>query len=95
MGEHSEKGGLTPMQAMAGEFVLTLVTAYILAHFIALMGITNVNSALQLGFWLWLGFQAPMLFASVLFERRPVELFLINASNRLVSILLMAVILSW
>jgi len=89
----NHKGGLTPAQAMAGEFVAILLTSYILAHFIILINATTVTATLQLAFWLWLGFQAPMLLASVFFERRPLQLFIINAGQRLVAILVMATIL--
>lgn len=91
-----QKGGLSPTQAMGIEFGAILLASYVLAQLVVLINVVTLSAALQLGFWLWLGFQAPMLLAGVLFERRPFQLFLINAGQRLVAILVMVAILgSW
>lgn len=83
----------TSTQAMLLEFVITLLTSYILAHLIVLVHASTLSLALQLGFWLWLGFQMPMLLANVLFGKHSLELFVINAGQRLVAILVMSGIL--
>lgn len=89
----AKAGGLTAGRAMFIEFLVTLVTAYILAHFVALMGTHTWSTTLQLGFALWIGFQAPMLLSDVLFARQPLQLFAINAGQRLVSVFAMALII--
>ena len=87
--------GEMPYKLMAGEFVLTLVVAYVLAHFTVLFGATTAPEALELAFWVWLGFYATTLAGPVLWENVPYELYLINAGRWLVSLLAMALILSW
>ncbi len=50
-------------------------------------------SALELGFWCWLGFIAPTLLGTVLWERKPFTLYLINTSYWLVSFIAIALVL--
>jgi len=96
--------GITPEQIEANKgksmgkmyvmgFVGTLVTSYVLAHFVGMAAISTVSGALQLGFWLWLGFIATVLLGSVLYESRPWMLYIINVAHYLVAMLVMAVIL--
>jgi len=49
---------------------------------------------LDLGFTMWIGFIAPIMFGIVLWERKPVRLYLLNVMFQLISLLVMAVILS-
>src|SRR5579872_2829049 len=83
---------LSPMEAMAGEAVLALLTAFVLGHFATVLGTHTTTSALKLGIWVWLGFQMPVLLSGSLFEKRPWGLFFINASMRLVGVCVMALI---
>ena len=86
-------GRFTPMQAMAIEGGLTLITAYVIAIVVDALNIHGPLMAMRVGFWLWLGFQVTTLYSSVLFERRPLQLFYINAGARLVSTLVMALVI--
>jgi hypothetical protein len=67
--------------------------AYILAHFAAYAGAVDTSGALQLAFWTWLGFVAPVQLGSVLWEGRPVKLYAINTSYYLVTLAVMSLIL--
>lgn len=87
--------GEMPWSLMAGEFVLTVITAFVLAHFAVLFGATTAASALQLAFWAWLGFYATTLMGPVLWEKMPIELYAITAGRWLVSLLAMALVISW
>lgn len=84
---------LTAAQAMSIGFVLTLLTAYVLAHFMVLVGANTWEVALQLGFWLWLGFLAPTLANGWLWEGKSPKLFAFSAVYALVSIEIMALVL--
>lgn len=84
---------LTPTQAMSIGAVVTLLSAYVLAHFVVLTGATTWETSLQLGFWLWLGFLAPTLANGWLWEGKSLKLFGFNAAYALVSIEVMALIL--
>lgn len=88
-----DKSSFSPMQAMAVEFVTSLVTAYVLANFVSMLNITTLSGALQLGFWSWVGFQVPIFLGIVVFERGHFQLFLINAGFRLVGLLAMSAVL--
>lgn len=46
-------------------------------------------------FVVWLGFQVPLLLSSVAWERKPVQLFVLNASFYLLNLLLIAAIIKY
>ena len=93
--EATQSMKMTPVKAMAGGFISTLILTYVLAHFVTLIGVITVADALTLGFWIWLGFVATIMLNSVWYENRPLQLYLINASHYLVAILVAALVLSW
>ncbi len=72
----------------------SLVTSFVLAHFVKYMGITSIGGALQLAFWIWVGFIATVMLGTVIWEGKPVKLYLINAVYQLVSFSVAAVILT-
>lgn len=78
MKERSKRTGVSAPVAMALMFVCTLVLSYILANVILLLGAATEGDALLIAFWAWLGLVVPVLASFVLFEQRPVKLFLIN-----------------
>ena len=67
-------------------FVASLVTAYVLSV---------LGAGLMTTFWIWLGFQATLLLGSVLWEGKSWELYCLNASHQLVSLLAMSWVLSY
>ena len=75
-------------------FIATLVTAYVLAFFVDYTQATTINAGIQTGSWIWLGFVAPVLIGSVLWEGKPFKLFVLNAAHWLVSLGVMASILA-
>ncbi len=85
---------LTGPQAMALGFVATLVTVYVLAHFVVMLNVTDLSGAFQLGFWIWLGFIATVQIHTFLYEGKSIKLFLINAGHTLVATVLAASILA-
>lgn len=66
-------------------FVTSLVLVYILAHFIQYA---------KAAFWLWLGFIVTTQAATVIFELRPLGLYLINISYQLVGCAIAGAILA-
>jgi len=87
----------TPKQKMMVHMVLGLlvagVSAYVLAHFVVVWAALTWVDALQLGFWVWLGFQVPILAGAVLWDKKPWALFYINAGYQLITMVVMALIL--
>lgn len=82
---------LSANQAMALGFVTTLLMVYVLAIFVSVA--PNMQGALMLTFWLWLGFTATVQAGSFLWEGKPIKLFIINASQTLVAMLVATIIL--
>jgi len=80
-------------------FVASLITAYVLAHVSWLahqyFKDSFMHDTLSTAFWVWLGFTACRLLVHDLFEGRPKELTLLNASHELVTFLVMGVVLGW
>jgi hypothetical protein len=83
---------LSMTQAMALGFVFTLLMSYVFAHFVVLVGVTDIASALTLGFWTWLGFGVPVLSYSWLYEGKSAKLFLFNSAHLLVALLAMSLV---
>ncbi len=81
------------MKALGTNFIMSLVTAYVLAHFIILFGITTVQSGMFLAFWTWIGFYATTALGDHMYSKNPTQLLLINTGYRLVSIVAMCAIL--
>lgn len=77
--------------------VVSLITAYVLAHVTFLSNKFFANSylmdALTSAFWLWLGFTAARFITHDAFESRPTKLTVLNLGNELVTIMLMGLII--
>jgi hypothetical protein len=92
---------MTAMQAMVSGLISALIMAFVLAHDAYVWGqfygdsISQLMFALQLAFWIWLGYVATTQAGSVLWEGRPWKLFFINAGNTLVAFVAMALILTF
>jgi hypothetical protein len=65
-------------------FVCSLLLVYILAHFVQYTNATTIGGGIQTAFWLWLGFIVTTQLPTVLFERRPLGLFLLNVGYQFV-----------
>jgi hypothetical protein len=77
-------------------FISLLVMNYVLAHFIQYTQSNKFSLGMETGFWIWLGFLATTMLGIVLWENKPFKLYLINASNYLVMLLISGGILaSW
>ncbi|MBI2541430.1 DUF1761 domain-containing protein [Candidatus Woesearchaeota archaeon] len=85
---------MTPVQSMVGGFASTLIMSYVLAHFVDYTrAATFVDGAIA-GTWLWLGFVATVQFGTVLWEGKPVKLYVINTLHYLAALVLMGGILA-
>ena len=96
--------GMDPAAAMAGakmpagklviELVRCIVLAYVIAHFVAALGVNNWLGAVHFGFMLWVGFPVILLIGSVLWENVPVKVAAIHAGDWLVKMLVIPIIVS-
>ena len=77
--------------------LVSLVTAFVLAHVIYLSNSFFENSFLQdslmTAFWLWLGFTAARIITHDAFEGRRKKLTLMNISHELVTLLVMGLVI--
>jgi hypothetical protein len=96
--------GLDPAAAMAGakmpagklviELVRCIVLAYVIARFVALLGISSWMGAVHFGVMLWIGFPVILLIGSVLWENTPVKVAAIHAGDWLVKLLVIPIIVT-
>lgn len=77
--------------------VVSLITAYVLAHVTYLSNQFFHNSfmsaALGTAFWMWLGFTAARFITHDAFEGRPGKLTVLNIGNELVTLLAMGLVI--
>lgn len=81
-------------KTMGLTFIAGLVTAYVLAYTIAYAQIQSVTLAMQVGFWLWLGFAAAVQLPNYLYECKSMKHYAITVGFELVYVLAMAAILA-
>lgn len=78
-------------------FVVSFITAFVLAHVSYLSNAYFHNSFLQdaltTGFWLWLGLVAARFITHDAFENRPRKLTLMNISHEFVTVMVMVLII--
>ena len=74
--------------AMGASFVASLILCFVLIHLIVWAGGVTFARGAFVGLVSWLGFMAPPLFAQHLYERRPFNLFAINAGYWLLAMVL-------
>lgn len=79
--------------ALAG-LVTATVLSWVLAQFALLWQSFTLGSALELGFWVWLGFMMPVIVGPMLWEQKSPKFVAINAGYWLVATLCIAVIVS-
>ena len=91
--EHAEEGKRKMPVAAPVALLGNMLIAYVMNYFGIAWGVYDILTALELGLWCWIGFVAPTMLGMVLWEHRPVKLYLLNAAYWLVSFLVMAVIL--
>lgn len=83
----------------AVSFVLSLITAYVLSHVMALsvnfFHYSDLMTGLTTAFWMWLGFVMPVQATATIFsDKRNWTLFGIDTGYQLASLLVMGVVLA-
>jgi len=86
-----------PAVAISITLVVSLITAYVLAHvtFLAnqFFGHSFLQDALSTAFWVWLGFTATRFITHDAFENRPRKLTILNITHELVTFMVMGLII--
>ncbi len=75
-------------------FIGSLLTAYILSHFIDYTESTTFVAGMTTAFWLWLGFIVPVSLASILWEGKSPTYYFINIFYYLVMLVIVGGILA-
>lgn len=75
-------------------FVASLVMLYVLTHILDYAGAETAAEGAKGALWIWLGFFAPTMLGSVLWEGKPWKLYFINTSYHLVSLVIATIILT-
>ena len=83
---------LKPWQAMVGGVIISLIMAYVLLLF-TITWVTTLGGVLIAAFWIWLGFVATTQVHSLLWEGKPLMLFVLNTTYSLLAYGVMASIL--
>jgi len=96
--------GLDPVEAMTGakmpggklvvEFARCIIVAYVIARFVALLGISSWLGAVHFGLMVWIGFPVIILTGSVLWENTPWKVAAIHAGDWLVKMLVISIIVT-
>ncbi len=89
--DKAKQRGMGKLYLMA--FIGALVMAYVLAHFIRYLEVTNVVGVIQLVFWLWLGLIATVSLGAVLWDGKPWGLYVLNVVYQLVSLIIIGIVL--
>ncbi|HLD12955.1 MAG TPA: DUF1761 domain-containing protein [Candidatus Nanoarchaeia archaeon] len=90
--KQAKKGSMAPKMVIA--FIASIVTAYVLARIAGIMGATTFSDALNLAFWVWLGFVGTTSLGSVLWEGKPTQLWWLNNAHNFINLLLAATIIT-
>jgi Protein of unknown function (DUF1761) len=75
-------------------FLMSIVSAYVLAHVVAQFDATTAQAGAQAGFWMWLGFIVTVHLTDALFNRSSMRLVGIDSGYRLVWLVVMGIILA-
>lgn len=79
-------------KALIGGFLAQLVVAYVMTLFAQMFLAIDAMSAVQLAFWVWLGFAATTALHPVLWEKKSFGYYAVNAGYGLVSFIAIALI---
>ena len=81
--EKAKAGGMAKYYLAA--FVGAVLTSFVLVRIIILIGAVSLSGGMVTALLLWLGFAVPLLLSSVLWEKKPFKVYLLNIAHYLVS----------
>jgi hypothetical protein len=83
-------------KTLVWSFIGSLVTAGVLRKLATMVGALTLGAGVALGAMVWLGFVATVTLAIVLYEKRSVNLYILNNAYQLVSLVVMgAIVAAW
>ncbi len=95
----SNKAQMEKMKKEAGpayfaSFVGALVLTYVLGMFMKYTGANTLAGGALIAFWAWLGFIATTSLSAVLYSKKPMKLWMIDAGYHLVTLLIAGMIMA-
>jgi len=90
--EAEMKAGLA--KALIPDAIGSALISFVLVHAVHYAGAQNWAQGAAVGFFNWLGFVAVATLGSATFEKRPLQLYLINNAYLLLALLLMGAVLA-
>lgn len=90
--KEAKKKGMGKTYVLA--FLTSLIMSYVLANFVSYAGVSTISEGAVLGFWVWIGFFATTQLGIVIWEGKPVKLYLLKTLNELVTLAAMGAILA-
>ena len=81
----------TPLSYL-GTFLVALLMSWVIGIFVQSLDVITIAQALQLGFFIWLGFIVSTHFSGIIWAKKPFEAYLIDISFYLLSIIGAAII---
>ena len=85
--------GYGRVPAFSTAIVSALIVAYVMALVIEATESTTLVDGIIVALWLWVGFVATTSLLAVVFDGRPIRLWVLNMGNHLVSFVLMGLII--
>jgi hypothetical protein len=76
-----------------GSLIMAYVMSQLIVFAVTSLGFSGISAGLQVGIWGWIGFIAPVLLGSVLWEGKSWKLWVLNAGYYLVLLVVMGIIL--
>lgn len=90
---------LTELRATPWHYVaailVSLITVVVFSGIVHNFGISTVSEGLKWGFYFWLGFIATSHFSGVIWAKKSLKSYLIDAGFYLVSLLMIGAVLAW
>ncbi len=77
-----------------GALANAVVMAGVVGVLLGFLGWSGWRNGMIVGFWLWLGFVAPVTFSPVLWQGQPVKAWLLHNGYYLLTLLVMGVIMA-
>jgi hypothetical protein len=97
VGMNDQKASKGAGKAIGVTILVSLITAYVLAHVTYLsnsfFGNSFLQDALTTAFWMWLGFVAARVITHDAFEQRPTELTMLTVSHEFVTFMAMGLVI--
>lgn len=82
------------IRSMTFGFISYMVTAFFLSYFINNLGLITWQEGAKLGFITWAGFIATGSLGSVLWEKAPIKLYLLNNGWSLINLVAISIIMT-